>query len=98
MANHPFGYPPLAPSFESLREIAEAGLRNARDNLEAAVERQGKSIRGIFAGSYFIPRSTGEQWLDNAGRRFLERERENFAEVRAALNSLKRPRATTQRR
>jgi hypothetical protein len=81
----------MSAHLDSLRDelaIAEGRLRNARDKLESAAKRYGESLTGIFSDAFFVPRSTAERWLDNAERKFLEKEKQNFAEMQANLRTL----------
>jgi hypothetical protein len=71
----------MSAHLDSLRDelaIAEGRLRNARDKLESAAKRYGESLTGMFSDTFFVPRSTAEQWLDNAESKFLEKEKQNF--------------------
>jgi hypothetical protein len=81
----------MSTHLDSLRDelaIAEGRLRNARDKLESAAKRYGEPLTGMFSDTFFIPRSTAERWLDNAERKFLEKEKQNFAEMQANLRTL----------
>ena len=37
-------------------------------------KHNGLSLKGILSETFFVPRSTAERWLDEAERKFLERE------------------------
>jgi hypothetical protein len=71
------GTPSLASALAAF-ERAEAVLESARATARAAARREGVSVAGLFEGSSFIRRSTGERWADtarnegwSAGHRFL---------------------------
>jgi hypothetical protein len=52
---------------------AEAGLNVARDNLRAALKRQGLPTDGIFSETEFVLRSTAERWSYEAEREGREK-------------------------
>jgi hypothetical protein len=69
-------------------DIAEAGLRNARDQYEAEVERQGKPTRGIFSDTFFVRRSSSDRWLAEAENEFNRRKAQDLKEMKANLAKL----------
>lgn len=78
-------------ALEKLRErvdIAESGLRNARDMYEAEITRQGLPTRCIFSHTFFICRTSAESWLAEAQNKFEAQAAREARELKAALKKL----------
>jgi hypothetical protein len=59
------GVPSLQAALAGVQR-AEQALAAARALARSAAKREGKGVRGLFEGSQFILRATGERWCDQS--------------------------------